>query len=487
MPERTSTMSWLSPRRRRTTGNLKNIPNGQYKPALDNAAGLIIPTRLERTGEEPLSIARRLSESHEIGSSNGRGGLAVGEYSEVGERMTGVEEQEQGTIKSSTDGRSSGSFDGHRLEEQLEHITSLLQTLNSRLEQIHNTIEEGNQNTAPLHKHLEGLDSAARANVEALQQLLESQQSTRQAVVHGAQQIDLQHFAHYLSSLQESSITQTGYLHGLVEAQNATREAVEANSGEIDVSPLVEQMEGVKEAIEQQQSPLLEHLKAIRTAAERNAVEIAGLVAIQKRQIETPSTNVDLDLTPMTDRLNKIHAALEKNHHANGEKSPSAGDPKFILSALTSHLSKIQAVTEHNAKSIQSIQANQSPIEDVQTKMQTSITSTSDAIRSLATTNIETHRLLAKRSNDVEDKAKENMKNLEKRMEATNSQVRELMTGQREMTKVMRDLANAISAQNKGKCDHVVIPPPRKMGKKVVGFVYDGKVVESPEGSILRR
>lgn len=484
-------MSWLSPRRRRTTGNLKNIPNGQYRPVLDHAEGLIIPSRLESTGEEPVSIARRLSESYGKGTleSNVRANdvRTVEGQGDGAERLTGVEEQEQETDRLQRDGKSNGYVDSKGLTEELGHITSLLGTLNTRLKQIQQAIVEGNSQTSPLQKHLEGLDSGARANVEVLQQLLESQQSTRQAITQSAEHVDLQPCEDHLRSLQTSSTTQTDFLRELVEAQNATREAVEANSGEIDVSPLVDEMQAVRKAIEQQRNPLLEHLEAIRNATERNAEQIKALVEAQHKQVQTPSKNADLDLTPMTERLNKIHATLEKSSRQSGESSPGGGDPKFILSALTSHLSKIQAVTEQNAKSIHSLQQKHSSTDDAQTKMHNGIATTSDFIQKLATANMDTHRLLARRSTEVEDKAQENMKKLEKRMEATNSQARELMTGQREMTKVMRDLANAISAQNKGNCDHVVIPPPRKMGKKVVGFVYDGKVVESPEGSILRQ
>ena len=141
-------MSWLSPRRRRTTGNLKNIPNGQYKPILDNAAGLIIPSRLESTGEESLSIARRLSESQvRDQGNNGKLNLAqtVEEFEGTAGRLKDVEEQEPETDEVRRDGQRNGHANVHGIEQQLGHITALLNTLNDRLGQIQQVIEDGNR------------------------------------------------------------------------------------------------------------------------------------------------------------------------------------------------------------------------------------------------------------------------------------------------------------------------------------------------------
>ena len=44
------------------------------------------------------------------------------------------------------------------------------------------------------------------------------------------------------------------------------------------------------------------------------------------------------------------------------------------------------------------------------------------------------------------------------------------------MVEVVRELAREIQKGAAGAgCEHVVVPPPRKMGKKIVGFVYDAK------------
>jgi hypothetical protein len=54
-------MSWLTPRRRRTTGNLKHIPNGQVN-AVVNADAPISPTIDEVAVERPPSTARAISQ-----------------------------------------------------------------------------------------------------------------------------------------------------------------------------------------------------------------------------------------------------------------------------------------------------------------------------------------------------------------------------------------------------------------------------------------
>ena len=56
-----------------------------------------------------------------------------------------------------------------------------------------------------------------------------------------------------------------------------------------------------------------------------------------------------------------------------------------------------------------------------------------------------------------------------------NAQMRELLSGQREMVEVVRELAKSFVARNPASCGHVIVPPPRKTDRKVVGFVYDTK------------
>ncbi|KAK4504317.1 hypothetical protein PRZ48_005233 [Zasmidium cellare] len=373
---------------------------------------------------------------------------------------------------------------------------------------------------APLTRSLEGLDASTKDNARHLQQLVDAQSALRKAVTQSKPAINFQPLTSHLethskhlkdiadaqTSLKESVATQSSStidlaplkneLTQLVEIQNATREAIEQTNGELDFTPLADHMEAVREAIEGQHHPLLEHLQSIHSATDRNSELFAAVINTQlkdidfsaltqrldeiriaveensadipraidfgplaghleaireatdsnaqqikamieeQKQRDPPSAQSSIDFTPLTERLNRIHKSLEKANNGTREGSPGSGDPKFILSALTSHLSRIQSVTEQNANAVKSI---------------------------------------TNRSKATEEKVKIDTSGFDKRLEATSSQVRELMAGHREMTKVMRELAEAITAQNKGSCDHVVIPPPRKVGRKIVGFVYDAK------------
>lgn len=58
---------------------------------------------------------------------------------------------------------------------------------------------------------------------------------------------------------------------------------------------------------------------------------------------------------------------------------------------------------------------------------------------------------------------------VDQRLDAMSSQIEHLMEGQREMMAVLRNLAERDSTIAKSP---VVVPPPRKVGRKVVGFVY---------------
>ncbi|KAF2168431.1 hypothetical protein M409DRAFT_53111 [Zasmidium cellare ATCC 36951] len=420
--------------------------------------------------------------------------------------------------------------DSSSFVRQLEAVQTSTKSSNKILEQILDAQTEAKQalqahsgrgvDLSPLTKHLEGLDASAKDNAQWLQQLLDAQGALRKAVTQSKPAINFQpltgHLETHSKHLKDIADTQLAMkdsvnkqmsptidlsplqdqLTQLIEGQNGTREAIEQTNGELDFTPLADHMEAVREAIEGQHHPLLEHLQAIHSATDRNAelfttvinaqlkdIDFSSLtqrlddirVAIQEnsadvpraidfgpladhleaireatdsnakqvkaaieeqRQRDPPSGQASIDFTPLTERLNRIHRSLEKVNNTTREASPGSGDPKFILSALTSHLSKIQSVTEQNANAVKSI---------------------------------------TNRSKATEDKVKIDTAGFDKRLEATSSQVRELMAGHREMTKVMRELAEAITAQNKGSCDHVVIPPPRKVGRKIVGFVYDAK------------
>jgi len=349
------------------------------------------------------------------------------------ERINNAIEQQSEDVKALV-GYASGENSSRTDEKTTQHSMGLT-PLGEHLEQIYNAIEEGNK--------------YARQPQEQSQ--------------NKPQDTDLSPLTDHLATLVEHSQQSNKHMQELVESQNTVRDAVEANGGEIDFTPLAELLDSIREStdsnaevvkklLESQEAtrresaidfgPLKEHLEAIRTSTDNHAEQVRSMVETHQSAAKSMGSP-NLDLSPLTDRLNRIHSTLQKQTGA-----PGTGDGKFLINALTSHLSKIQGVTEQNAQHVKALREKQSSSGD---KMHIAVSETSEQIRALVKRNEEN----------------------EARMEAQNSQMRELMSGQREMVEVMRSLAKSVVAQNKGVCDHIVIPPPRKMGRKVVGFVYD--------------
>ncbi|KAK5123029.1 hypothetical protein LTR85_003595 [Meristemomyces frigidus] len=435
----------------------------------------------------------------------------------VGFASGGGGEDDEGAGASAGNGSGSGSGGGDTAEKSLA-------PLGEHLEQIYNAIEEGN-------KHAKGAPKID------LQPLLEAQNATRAAVENSSKAADMGLLAGKLDGLIEHLMSTHSqgqqhdeHLQELVRKQNELHRAVTAESGrkmDLDLAPLAEKFDGLNAHLE----PLAEkfdglnghlqplaakfdglngHLESLREWAEYNSEQVKELIDAQnatgarevdlaplavkfdglsqhmealrwhagdnaetlKQLLEAqlaasaaappppPPTSEPIDFTPLTERLNRIHDSLERQAQKR-DSSPGSGDPKFIMSALTSHLSKIQAVTEANAQHVKTLREKQSASQD---KMHIAVSQTADTVHSTAAS------LWQYQAQNDGFKAQ-----IDGRLEATNGQVRELMAGQRELVEVMRELAKSITAQNKGACDHVVVPPPRKMGRKVVGFVYDAK------------
>ncbi len=307
-----------------------------------------------------------------------------------------------------------------------------LAPLSEHLEQIYNAIEEGNKHAkesrsvdlSPLTQHLEGLREHSEKQTDHLEQLVASQSEVREAVEANGGEIDFTPLAELLDAIRESTESNAEVVKKLLESQEATRKETT-----VDLTPL--------------KAPL----EAIRSATEKNAEHMQNMIQSQQTSAQKEKSP-ELDFSPMTDRLTRIQTILQKQ--ADKGQNTGTGDAKFIMNALTSHLSRIQGVTDQNAQHVKSLREKHSAVQD---KMHIAVAETSAQVRALVNRN---------EANEA-------------RIEVQNSQMRELMAGQREMVDVLRQLGKSIVAQNKNACDHIVVPPPRKMGKKVVGFVYDAK------------
>ncbi|KAK6433164.1 hypothetical protein LTR95_010664, partial [Oleoguttula sp. CCFEE 5521] len=243
-------------------------------------------------------------------------------------------------------------------------------------------------------------------------------------------------------------------------------------------------------------SPLVEHLTALHTATKDNSAQLAALMKAQaaKQKAVVPASSA-VDFTPLAERLTHIHNSLERQAEGARSVSPSGtGQVKFIMSALSSHLSKIQAVTEANATAVQSLRETHLAREN---EMHVYISTTNDQIRMLReaqkTAQTPVLQAVARTTEDVRSLAQHlrgvnktitdsraasttELKALGERAKAfegvRDGQVNQVLRAQTEMVDSVRELAKALKEEKK-ECGHVVIPPPRKTGKKVVGFVYE--------------
>ncbi|KAI6860344.1 hypothetical protein KC343_g6518 [Hortaea werneckii] len=441
-----------------------------------------------------------------------------------------------------------------------------LAPLGEHLEQIYNAIEQGNTQA---QKHWAQQEEQQQRSQQALpidlKPLLEAQDRTRLAVEAG-NKVDMgplvgmfDGLIEHMRSLREDSQSVDSHLQELIRKQNELTDTfVVGGSRTLDAGPLAEKLDQVNEhleilrewsefsaerwqefidarGIEMEErrgdvkaemgmlegkfDALSEHMQALRASSNTSTHRLHELLQKPQQEVQTssrpPSSSSDIDLTPLNDRLTRIHDSLERqvvvvrggggvgpehddeDHDDDGNGiqggrrggaraqssanlTSGAGDPKFLITALTSHLSKIQAVTDTNAQQLSRLlhtfsaptgvtkphhhqrkppqQPNHHPhnpappAESLSDPAPISRHTTTPAAAASAVAAQQDHRL-----------------------EATHSQVRELMAGQREMIDAVRELAKSIRAEKGGSCEHVVIPPPRKVGRKVVGFVYDGK------------
>ena len=374
---------------------------------------------------------------------------------------------------------------------------------------------------SPLTFWLEKVLSAVEQNSELVKELLQERAEAQTShPSHPSQQIDidLSPLSQRLDDLldaQEAKATrdQEAYAqmnHRLDKVIEAQHKAVER--GPFDVSllsqrldeilsvhrdvataSLVEPLEAIRAASEQNSNhlvslleahhesgpeghgfndlePLVEHLEAIRSTTEHNSDTIIELLESLAVGRQTVSESDKTALTPFDDRVSFLPERQQEG--------PGIGDSKFLLSALTSHLSKIQAVTESNANAVRSISAVTESSANAVRTIQANTESNANVVRSTAESSQALQRSLTTAVSDTSSNIRAlaaKHKDLAAQVAVREGQVREVVRTQADMVECVRDLAKTIKAQEKAACNHVVIPPPRKTNRKVVGFVYDAK------------
>ncbi|GAB7322656.1 hypothetical protein MBLNU13_g03563t1 [Cladosporium sp. NU13] len=372
---------------------------------------------------------------------------------------------------------------------------------------------------SPLTFRLEKVLSAVEQNSEFVKELLQDKEESKAS--HPSQQIeiDLSPLAQRLDDLldaQEAKSTrdQEAYAqmnHRLDKVIEAQHKAVER--GPFDVSLLSQRLDEILSVHRDvATTSLAEPLDAIRAASEQNSSHLLSL--LEAHQESGSEQHGSHDLEPLRDHLEALRATTEHNSDTmielleslavgrqavtennksaltpfdddrtsflseRQQEGPGIGDSKFLLSALTSHLSKIQAVTESNAKAVRSVQSVIESNTNTVRSIQSAAESNNNAVRSSAESNQALQRSLTTAVSDTSASIRAlavKHKDLAAQVAVREGQVREVVRSQADMVECVRDLAKTIKAQEKAACNHVVIPPPRKTNRKVVGFVYDAK------------
>lgn len=330
-----------------------------------------------------------------------------------------------------------GPFDVSLLSQRLDEILSVHRnaataSLAEKIDQIVEVVKEP-MDFSELSQPLENL-SAETARLREhldLSPLKEPLEAIRTATEQNSE-----HLLGILESQQEPE-PEEGEEGEDIEEQ----ETEEQQSHSHDLEPLIEHLEALRSATEQNSMTVTEHLEALRSTTEQNSIMMTDLLESLAVNRQTQPESNSRALTPFDDNVNTTPERRQEG---------GMGGTKFLLSALSSHLSQIQAVTEANANAVRSTRESSHAL---QRSMTTAVSDTSNNIRALAAKH----------------------KDLAAQVGVREGQVREVVRTQSEMVECVRDLAKAFKTQEKAKCNHVVVPPPRKTGRKVVGFVYDAK------------
>lgn len=378
------------------------------------------------------------------------------------EKVLGAVEQNSELVKESlqgTDG-SKQSIDAQQVEMDLSPLSqrlddmldaqeakssrdqeasaNLIQRLDRVVEAQHKAVERGPFDVSLLSQRLDEilsvhLHAATTPLLDKVDELVEAHKA-----------VDFSQVSQQLEDLVAETATLRDAMDfaPLTESLDAIRAATEQNGEHLLTLVESHQNSGNEDQHMHDLETQVEHLEALRATTEHNSATMTELLeslATNRQVLAEPSTSA---LTPFDDQINTY--ADRQN------EGPGIGDTKFIISALTAHLSKIQAVTESNANVVRSTRESS---QGLQKKMTSAVSETSEHIRVLSTKH----------------------KDMVAQMAVREGQVREVVRSQAEMIECVRELAKTIKAQGKDTCNHVVIPPPRKTNRKVVGFVYDAK------------
>ncbi|SMY18581.1 unnamed protein product [Zymoseptoria tritici ST99CH_1A5] len=476
-------MSWLSPKRRRTTSNLKTVRQGQgdvnsiSEERQDEAS---VAVNHDQAVGRPVLSPR--AATHFAGTSSGQRPGLVGVN-----RGTLVLSQEKGRkeVAGVRKERGDSVIDVGEIGMEVEGgrgvgaVESPLDVGPANHGDISTQLAHMND---ILKAHTEQMEILARAQAESEQRIrtmLESASPRRSS----AEFLDLSHLWTYLDRIQGTVEQLVEEHRGLKKSKDAVPERTAVVSV-VDLSPVTERLDSLQAALEDNSAVVRTWLEErtpekeavvpasmeVRQAIEHNARE-PGLAAIEAvraaiqdmvpelssirestvehtkqlksvlgMQKELGNRYRSVDLGPLTNRLASMHnTPLDR---------PVSKDLESDLRSVAASLEEIHTLAKQTTTAVQALAAQQNTT-------QLSLRQLSSQTRSLAETSRQVNA-----DRDL-------------RLDAMKDQLRVVVAGQTEMCELMRSWMEDMQTSKSASCGHVISPPPRKVGRKIVGFVYD--------------
>ncbi|SMQ44872.1 unnamed protein product [Zymoseptoria tritici ST99CH_3D7] len=290
-----------------------------------------------------------------------------------------------------------------------------------------------------LWTYLDRIQGTVEQLVEEHRELKKSEEKLPETTPAGSV-VDLSPVTERLDSLQSAVEDNSAILRTWLEQRTPEQKTVVPDSMEVRQAiehnarePGLAVIEAVRAAIQD----MVPELSSVRDSTVENTKELKSVLGMHE---ELGNRYRSVDLTPLTNRLASIHNTLLER--------PVSKDLKSDLRSVAASLKEIHTLAGQNATAIQALAAQQNTT-------QLSLRQLSSQTRSLA------------------DTSQQGNADRDSRLDTMKDQLREVVAGQTEMCELMRSWMEDMQTSKSASCGHVISPPPRKVGRKIVGFVYD--------------
>jgi hypothetical protein len=225
--------------------------------------------------------------------------------------------------------------------------------------------------------------------------------------------------------LEEKSAVTLGEVKSESISVPARKEVAHEGQSSV-ISSSVKQVDDIRNAVETIKPELL----AIREATTENSKQMRSFLKLQRKQ-DPSARPTESDMRSLNDKVNSISASLFRRPEHESD--------------LSTRINKLQSASDRTASFVEALTEQQATT-------LTSLEQTSSQIRTF---------IKSSQLSDVESKTK---------LDIANAEVKELGSGHREISAAVERLFRETREQSC--CGHVASPPPRKVGRKIVGYVY---------------